>query len=127
MWRRTVPVLGAAVVCLMALTACGPQTLRDPVAPVLEDDGTYRVELLMKDMLFDPEVITVPNGAHLVLEVENVDGMPHDLVLDSGLTSNLLGRGEKQTIDVGVIDSTVDGWCDVSGHREAGMVLTING
>ena len=109
------------------LTACGPDTPRDPAEPVLEEDGTYRVELLMKDMAFDPEHIAVPDGVHLVLDIENVDGMPHDLVLDNGLTSALLGRGEKQTLDVGPVDGDLDGWCDVSGHREAGMVLTISG
>lgn len=125
--RATVRGFSALGVFLLALTACGPQEPRDPAEPVLEDDGTYRVELLMKDMTFDPETITVPDGANLVLEVENVDGMPHDLVLENGITSDLLGRGEKQTVDVGPVDGILDGWCDVSGHREAGMVLTING
>ncbi len=124
--RRSAIALGAAVSCLLALSACGPSAPRDPVAPVLEDDGIYRVEVLMKDMTFDPETITVPDGAHLVLEVENVDGMPHDLVLEDGFTSDLLARGEKQTVDVGVVDGQMDGWCAVTGHREAGMVLTIN-
>lgn len=80
----------------------------------------------MKDMTFDPAQITVPDGAHLVLEVENVDGMPHDLVLEDGRTTDLLSRGGKQTVDVGVVEGQVDGWCAVSGHRAAGMILTIN-
>lgn len=124
---RSVSAISAALACLLALTACGPQTPRDPAAAVLEDDGTYRVEVLMKDMAFDPAQITVPDGARLVLEVENIDSMPHDLVLEDGRTTELLSRGGKQTVDVGVVDNQLDGWCAVSGHRAAGMLITING
>ncbi len=125
--RRALPVAAFLAVALFALSACGPSAPREPEAPAVDSDGFYRVEVLMKNMSFDPESIAVPDGAHLILDVENVDGMPHDLVLDNGFTSNLLARGEKQTIDVGVVDGQVDGWCDVSGHREAGMILTITG
>ena len=91
------------------------------------DDGSYHVPVLARDMRFHPQEIAVPDGRSLVIELKNVDGMPHDLVTASGLQSPLLPRGETATLVVGVVDGTLDAWCAVTGHREAGMVMTITG
>lgn len=111
---------------LLLVAACGPQAPEEPAAPTLEPDGVYRVEVLMRDMHFVPDEIVVPDGAHLVVELRNTDGMPHDLVLDTGQMTALLARGESATIDVGPVTNDVDGWCSVAGHRESGMVLTVS-
>jgi nitrite reductase (NO-forming) len=91
---------------------------------VLQDDGTYRAEVVMRDMAFVPAEVTVPGGATLEIVVTNADGMPHDLVLDDGSATALLSRGEQAALTVVVADD-VAGWCSVVGHREAGMVLDV--
>ena len=122
----------AAVVMVMAFTAsllagCGPQEARVPAAPVLQDDGVYRVEVLMQSMRFNPDSITVPEGARLVIDLENVDGTPHDLVLSNDLLTEQLARGQKTTIEVGAVEGTIDGWCGIGTHRQQGMIMTITG
>lgn len=119
-------LLALLVPVLLLVAACGPQAAEEPAAPTLEPDGVYRVEVLMRDMHFDPAEIVVPDGARLVVELRNTDGMPHDLVLETGEASALLARGERATIDVGPVTDDIDGWCSVTGHRESGMILTIS-
>lgn len=121
--RRAAVVVTAA----LALAACGPQAPEEPATPFVADDGSYHVPVLARDMRFHPQEITVPDGRSLVIELTNVDGMPHDLVTAAGGQTPLLSRGESATLDVGVVDGTLDAWCAVTGHREAGMVMTITG
>ncbi|TDE88770.1 copper oxidase [Occultella glacieicola] len=78
------------------------------------------------DMRFSPDVIEVPAGDELIIEVRNTDATQvHDLVLDNGMSSGRLAPGESATIDVGVVGRPLDAWCSVVGHRQMGMVLAI--
>jgi len=117
-------VLGALL--LAATAACGPGAPPAPAAPYTDDDGRYHVPVLMADMRFEPSTIVVPDGTHLVVNLENTDGTPHDLVLPDGTTSGLLPRGQQATVDVGPVTAAIEGWCSVQGHRAAGMVLGIS-
>lgn len=120
-------VLGAmAAALLVTATACGPTAAPTPAAPFEDDSGRYHVPVLAVDMRFDPATIVVPDGTHLVIDLENLDGMPHDLVLPDGATSGLLSRGQKASVDVGAVTGPLEGWCSVQGHRQAGMVLSIS-
>ena len=78
-------------------------------------------------MRFNPDSITVPEGARLVIDLENVDGTPHDLVLSNDLLTEQLARGQKTTIEVGAVEGTIDGWCGIGTHRQQGMIMTITG
>lgn len=123
------PTVGRAAVlaAALAVAACGPQGPEEPAAPYVAEDGSYHVPVLARDMRFHPQEITVPDGRRLVVELTNVDGMPHDLATATGLQTPLVSRGGTATLDVGVVDGTLDAWCTVTGHREAGMVMTIRG
>ncbi|MHA6693170.1 multicopper oxidase domain-containing protein [Homoserinimonas sp. A520] len=93
---------------------------------VVEPTGdTTTVEVSMKDMRFTPDVIEVPAGDRLVIELANVDDQVHDLVLQNGTTSGRVPAGEAVTVDAGVIAGNLDGWCSIAGHRLMGMVLTV--
>jgi nitrite reductase (NO-forming) len=67
----------------------------------------------------------VPAGTRLVLRVTNVDGLPHDLHVDTGEHTPRLSRGQTAVLDLGVVRQDRDVWCDVPGHRAAGMTMTI--
>jgi nitrite reductase (NO-forming) len=114
----------ATVFTVAALAGCSSEP--DVAgATSLADDGTMTVTVLMKDMRFEPDVIEVEPGTHVIIETTNTDSMPHDLVFENDLSTDLLARDTTATLDLGVIDEDLDGWCSVSGHRAAGMTLTI--
>ena len=107
-----------------ALGACsGP--VDEPGATTVAPDGAVTVTVVMKDMRFEPSVIEVEPGTHVIIEAKNADSMPHDLVFENDLGTELLPRDKTATLDLGVVDESLDGWCSVSGHRAAGMTLTI--
>ena len=107
-----------------ALGACSSPA-DEPGTTELAADGTVTVTVVMKDMRFEPSVIEVEPGTHVIIEAKNADSMPHDLVFENDLGTELLPRDKSATLDLGVLDETLDGWCSVSGHRAAGMTLTI--
>ena len=52
--------------------------------------------------------------------------MLHDLVFDSGVDSGSVEPDATTTVDVGVIEADLNGWCSLGGHRLLGMMLTVN-
>ena len=106
----------------------------DPAASVASGAGnsgvatgqTTTVDVTMVDTRFSPDVIDVPVGDVLVITLRNDDGMLHDLVLDSGVDSGPVEPDETITVDLGVIEADLNGWCSLGGHRLLGMVLTVN-
>jgi nitrite reductase (NO-forming) len=83
------------------------------------------VDVTTNNMRFSPDVLDVPAGTRLVLRVTNIDGLPHDLHVDTGEHTPRLSRGQTAVLDLGVVRQDRDVWCDVPGHRAAGMTMTI--
>lgn len=110
----------ALLAIMLTLTGCtGTQSADDGDAPV------QVVKIDAANMRFTPDVIEVPVGTRLEIELTNTDGMIHDLVLANGVAGTHLAPGESEKIDVGVITEDVEGWCSISNHRAMGMTLTI--
>ncbi|HEX6247960.1 MAG TPA: multicopper oxidase domain-containing protein [Nocardioidaceae bacterium] len=120
-------VLAVAVgVAVDPAALTGTRSLAAASAGVAATGETQTVAVEARDMRFTPATIEVPAGTHLVIELTNTDDEDvHDLVLDSGVDSGRLSPGESTAVDVGVVGRTVEGWCSVVGHRQMGMVLTI--
>ncbi|MFC7479336.1 cupredoxin domain-containing protein [Luedemannella flava] len=121
---------GLALVLVAVLVGVVAQRGADaapaPTTAAVEPTGhTTTVQVTAKDMRFQPDTITVPAGDRLVIELTNADRRRHDLVLATGLKTAALAGGATTTLDAGVIGGTVEGWCSLPGHRQAGMVLTI--
>jgi nitrite reductase (NO-forming) len=124
---------GLAVVLLAvaggaALDPAAVTTLAAPssAAGGVESSGrTTTVEVVAEGMRFTPDVIEVPAGDRLVIEVTNAGDDVHDLVLETGATSGHLAPGDSATVDVGVVGRDLDGWCSVVGHRQMGMTLEV--
>jgi nitrite reductase (NO-forming) len=82
-------------------------------------------EIALGDLWVRPASIEVPAGTELTLVVTNEGAMPHDLILPDGTGTPMLEAGESVEADFGIITGTVEAYCSVPGHREAGMVLDI--
>ena len=119
--------LGAAMVVValvVALTGGGVGSSTGARA-VVGARGTQTVQVTLTGMTITPSVIEVAAGRRLVLAVTNTDAMRHDLTLDTGQRTPLLGSGESATIEVGAVDAAIAGWCTVPGHKAAGMTMSI--
>src|SRR5699024_10517318 len=102
----------------------GPDT--GSQAAVEPTGHTTTVQVEARDMRFFPEHISVPEGDRLVIELTNTDdGNIHDLTL-GGATTDRLAPGESEQLDVGVVSQDLEGWCTVAGHRQMGMVFTVD-
>lgn len=121
--------IGSLVLAVVAGVSLDPAALgigtsaADTVAATGE---TTTVQVEARDMRFYPDSVDVPAGNTLIIELTNVDTQVHDLALDTGATSGRLAPGSTARIDAGVVGRQVDGWCTVIGHRQMGMVFTVN-
>ncbi|MPV38676.1 multicopper oxidase domain-containing protein, partial [Georgenia subflava] len=86
---------------------------------------TTTLQVQIEGMRFTPSVIEVPAGNQLVIELTNTGEDVHDLVLETGATTDRLGVGDTATVEVGVVGRDLAGWCSVAGHRQMGMTLDI--
>ncbi|MGH3562820.1 MAG: cupredoxin domain-containing protein, partial [Mycobacterium sp.] len=125
--RRGVVTGAVAVAGLLAIVLAvtlGAGTSRNPEASNIAG-AAQTVDVALKDMRVSPDTIDVPVGTRLVLRVTNQEALPHDLRLDTGEHTPRLSRGQTALLDVGVVDRDRDVWCDLPGHRAAGMTMTI--
>lgn len=116
--------LGAVLMVIaLVVTFTGPGI--SGTRPTTVSGGTQTVQVTLAGMQVSPALIEVDPGTRLVLEVTNTDGMRHDLQLSSGEHTPMLATGESATLDLGLVDADLEGWCTVPGHRAAGMTLDI--
>ena len=124
--------LAAVAMVVAAGVAVDPATVGvgatvSAAAGVAATGETTTVAVEARDMRFTPATIAVPAGNRLVIELTNADDEDvHDLVLDTGADSGRLAPGETARVDAGVVGRDLDGWCSVIGHRQMGMVLTVD-
>ncbi len=117
-----VALASAAGVALALILGLGVPT---PSGAAEVTGAARTVDVTLNNMRFSPDVLEVPAGTRLVLRVTNVDGLPHDLHVDTGEHTPRLSRGQTAVLDLGVVRQDRDVWCDVPGHRAAGMTMTI--
>jgi nitrite reductase (NO-forming) len=86
-----------------------------------------RVALVDRAVGFDitPDVVEVEDGTHVVVEVANEAGGPHDLAVEDGPRTAVLGPGETERLDLGEVTSDHSGRCTIGDHDIAGMTLAI--
>ncbi|MCI2957717.1 multicopper oxidase domain-containing protein [Agromyces atrinae] len=95
------------------------------VTDVAATGETTRVTVVVEGMRFTPDVIEVPRGDRLVIELHNTGVDVHDLTIENGARTERIAVGGTATLDVGIIGTDLEGWCSVAGHRQMGMVLDI--
>jgi uncharacterized cupredoxin-like copper-binding protein len=106
---------------VLALAACS-----------VVDEGLTDEELLSADVIvvaedlryLDPPT-TLPAG-QLRIALVNEGRAPHDLTVegDLGTVVEVAGRGEA-IADVDLLPGSYEIYCDVAGHREAGMTFEV--
>ncbi|KGM15315.1 hypothetical protein N867_09865, partial [Actinotalea fermentans ATCC 43279 = JCM 9966 = DSM 3133] len=94
-------------------------------AGVAATGRVVEVEVVARDMRFEPASVTVESGDRLVVVLANADDVAHDLVLDSGASSGRVAPGGTGRLEVEVVGRALDGWCSVTGHRQMGMTFRV--
>ncbi|MFE9880277.1 multicopper oxidase domain-containing protein [Streptomyces sp. NPDC005784] len=120
---------GAVVTVLAVLVAnSGGSTGGSDVAAGAAGGGsgaTRTVAVILADMRIRPARIEVAAGTDLRLKVTNTAPQRHDLKVQDGPATPMLGKGQSRVIDLGAVTADRQAWCTLPGHRAAGMTLDI--
>ena len=86
-----------------------------------------RIALVDAVIGFDvtPDVVEAARGTHVVLDVVNEGGDPHDLAVEGGPATAMLDPGTAQRLDLGTVARDWAAWCTLPDHKAAGMTLEI--
>ncbi len=117
----TVParVLGAGMVVLLAVVpACGDDSTTPPPPPPGADEVVTGTDAFV----FEPDEFRAEQGDRIGLVCEG--SLPHNLVVETPSEDVLVvecGGREAAVGDLAVEPGTYTFFCDIPGHREAGM------
>jgi uncharacterized cupredoxin-like copper-binding protein len=146
MVKRLMSVAILALLALVALSACGsessseeatvtriPNPKNAPVigSPTAEESGgggetaATEVNLKMVDIAFEPKNFTIAANTDVVIRLENVGAGLHNFTVESLGISEDVNPGETKDVTINTGPSELDYYCDVPGHRQAGMEGTI--
>ncbi|HUH53426.1 MAG TPA: multicopper oxidase domain-containing protein [Microbacteriaceae bacterium] len=92
---------------------------------VKETGSVTTIDVHVEGMRFVPAIFEVPVGNQLIVEFTNTGDDTHDITFANGISSKRLAPGESEIVDVGVIASSMDVWCSITGHRAMGMEAEI--
>jgi uncharacterized cupredoxin-like copper-binding protein len=77
------------------------------------------------EIAFDPKDVTIAAGTAITLSLLNTGVAAHNFSVDELGISVDLAPSETQTVSVNAPAGTYEFYCNVPGHKEAGMVGTL--
>lgn len=122
--RRPLVLLPVAAVVVIALGSCGGDNDAGDAAP--EDRGNGGVEVVARDIeLGESEYDTTAGDVQL--HYVNEGSIAHTLLIEDvdGFKLEVTGNGDEDQGSVELEAGTYTLYCDVPGHREAGMEATL--
>ncbi len=114
-------VLGGGVAMALVILAIGITVNRGDGAGAT-DAAAGAVPVSLTEFAISGPLEVAPGGSLLVT---NDGSQQHDLVIDGGPATAMLGSGESETLVVDLPEGEYEVYCSVSGHAEAGMVTTL--
>lgn len=123
MFTTTRLAVGAIAVALV-IAGCGGGDDAPADAPA----GTGEVTVEAGDLFYDPETLSATAG-EIAFTLVNIGDAEHDLVIEEVGDVVVIGNiapGETGTGSIELEAGTYTVYCDVPGHREAGMEATLN-
>ena len=126
MKHKAVPIL--AVLIALIVSACGGGGSEEPAATTDGgggDSGTV-IEVKATEFAFDPPTLTATAGEDVTIKLVNAGVVEHDLSIDDlgvKVTLKVGETGEDTAEDVPA--GTYEVYCAIAGHKEAGMVGTL--
>ena len=116
--------LGVALVATtVALAACSSAASTGEVAPPA--DGARSIDIRAGDLTFAPGAIELAAGEDIAVTLSSTD-VEHNLVIDEVDFFVEAEAGERQTSGLRIDTAcTYTAYCSISGHRAAGMEMTV--
>jgi uncharacterized cupredoxin-like copper-binding protein len=96
--------------------------------PVIKDESGIHIKIQLTEWEISPVDIAVDKGETVHLTVVNKGAYPHDFVINEiNLMTKTLSVGQEETLTfVAEQPMTLESYCSLPGHREAGMVGTLS-
>jgi uncharacterized cupredoxin-like copper-binding protein len=122
--RRHLALLCAAVFAAIALGSCGGDDDATNAAPDSPGDGG--IEVVARDIEFGEREYAT-NAGDVQLRYVNQGSIAHTLLIDDvdDFKLEVTGNGDEDQGSVELQPGTYTLFCDVPGHREAGMEATL--
>jgi uncharacterized cupredoxin-like copper-binding protein len=83
------------------------------------------VEVVSHDIFFEPDEITIPADSDVTFKLPNQGAAPHNFSIDELGIDVDQAPGATEQVVVNAPAGTYEFYCNVPGHREAGMVGTL--
>jgi len=99
-----------------------PAAVTSPAANAPEPTA---FEVVSDDIFFEPDSLTIPAGTAVVVSLPNQGAGPHNFSIDELDISVDQAPGEEQEIEINAAAGEYEFYCNVPGHREAGMEGTL--
>ena len=120
-------LLAGVVLAVAGLAGCGDDDQASPTEEAATDEGSDIVEVVAHDIAFDETAYDATAGT-VEFVYTNEGSINHSLVIEDvdGFELQVAGNGD---VDRGAVDleaGTYTFYCDVPGHRDAGMEATID-
>ncbi len=104
------------------VVAAGDATAADAAG---EDAVAADVTVVSYDIYFEPTEFTIASGETVTVSLPNEGAAPHNFAIDELDISVDLAPGETKSVDINAEPGVYEYYCNVPGHREAGMVGTL--
>jgi uncharacterized cupredoxin-like copper-binding protein len=79
----------------------------------------------MVDIAFDPSEFTIKSNTPTEVDLSNSGALPHNFSIDKLDIGVDLGPGKATTFTIDAPAGTYEYYCNVPGHKDAGMVGTL--
>ncbi len=116
------PVAGSPVPA-DGTTVAGSPTAEEPVAAAGENGDSF--EIVSHDIRFEPTELTIPADTDVIVVLPNEGAAPHNFSIDDLDISVDQAPGETHEVIINAPAGVYEFYCNVPGHREAGMVGTL--
>ena len=83
------------------------------------------ITVVSHDIYFEPTEFTIPSGETVTVSLPNEGMAPHNFAIDELDISVDLAPGETKSVEINAEPGVYEFYCNVPGHREAGMVGTM--
>ncbi len=102
-----------------AAETAAPATAAEPAA------AAESVTIVSHDIFFDPKEMTIPANTDVKIILPNEGVTLHDFSIDALNIQQNLQPGETQEITINAPAGTYEYYCNIPGHKAAGMVGTL--